>query len=75
MLNKGVNPQELVNKYAGSGRQANNIAVGNPGSKEIVAADRVIGKYYDRVNGKYVDTKNFTIVYSKKGVHIYPARP
>jgi len=69
-----VDPQALVNQYAGTGQAANKFPLGTPGSVERITTKNVIGTYYE--NGVAVGpTTNFTIRYSKKGVHIIPARP
>lgn len=65
--------QSLVDKYAGTG----DIKWTNSGSwanKEIVMADKVIGVCVDPVTGEEMETRRFTIHYSKKGVHIVPAK-
>ena len=65
--------QELVNKYAGTGdiKWTNSGAWAN---KEIVTADKIIGVCVDPVTGEETKTRRFTIHYSKKGVHIVPAK-
>lgn len=69
-----VNPQLLVNKYAGTGQAANKVPLGQPGSVERISTNQVIGTYFE--NGIPIGpTTNFTIRYAKDGVHIIPARP
>ena len=76
ILNDNVDTQKLVNEYAGKGRVIpNKIPLGQPGSKEVVSSNQVIGKYYDPQTQQFSPTKNFTIHYSKNGVHIVPSRP
>ena len=76
ILNNNVDTQKLVNEYAGKGRVIpNKIPLGQPGSKEVVSSNQVIGKYYDPQTQQFSPTKNFTIHYSKNGVHIVPSRP
>lgn len=65
--------QALVNKYAGTG----DIKWNNSGAwanKEVVTADKPIGVCVDPVTGEEIETRRFTIHYSKKGVHIVPAK-
>lgn len=65
--------QELVNRYAGTGRI---IRSGNDkwSNKEVVMADKVIGVCVDPMSGKEEETRRFTIHYAKKGSHIVPAK-
>ena len=73
-LEPGVDPQALVNRYAGTGQAANNAPLGQVGSVERIKTSEVIGTYVDK--GVVVGpTTNFTIRYGNKGVHIIPARP
>lgn len=67
--------QELVNKYAGTGRlkfkkngQWNN-------TEEILTNDTIVGKAINNLNGKEADTTVFKIHYGKDGVHIVPDYP
>lgn len=65
--------QKLVNKYAGTGiliRDSN----GNWSNKEIVKTDKDIGVYININTGIEAITDRFIIHYSKKGVHIVPAK-
>ena len=73
ILNKDVEPQELVDKYKGTG-----IILYNRGSKypkELIKENRAIGQSWVKSLGKYVDTNNFEIVYSSDGTHIRPVSP
>ncbi|MDG9730373.1 polymorphic toxin type 50 domain-containing protein [Ignatzschineria sp. RMDPL8A] len=75
-LSKDLDVQKIVDQYAGTGRVIpGGKKFGEPGSKERISSDRVIGNYYDAGLQKFIPTKNFIIHYSKKGVHIVPARP
>jgi len=74
-LADGVDPQALVNQYAGTGQAANKIPLGQPGSVERISTDKVIGNYIDDKGVLIGPTTNFTIRYAKDGVHIIPARP
>ncbi|TXC84870.1 polymorphic toxin type 50 domain-containing protein [Paraburkholderia azotifigens] len=68
-------PQELVDHFAGTGQPANNVAPGQPRSRERVNFGSVIGNYVDPVTGDQVPTTNGIIHYRKDGVHIVPGRP
>lgn len=74
-LATGVNPQALVNQYAGTGRATNNVLLGQAGSKEVIVTNKVVGNYIDDKGNDFGLTTNFTIHYAKNGVHIVPARP
>jgi hypothetical protein len=74
-IDSNIDVQKLVNNYAGTGSVKGKIPLGQPGSKENISTNQFIGKYYDHNINMFVPTKNFTIHYSKKGVHIVPARP
>ena len=65
--------QELVNKYAGTGkfkRDRNDKWT----HKEFVKADKQIGVVVDRITGEEITTKRFTIHYSQSGTHIVPRK-
>lgn len=64
------NAQDLVNKYSGKNKLIYRKNSAYP--IEFATADTPVGKTFDKKVGKYVETKRFAIVYSKKGVHIYP---
>jgi RHS repeat-associated protein len=75
-IDSNIDVQQLVDNYAGTGRVIpTGRLIGNPGSKEVVSTNRIIGQYYDVTTKSFVPTKNFTIHYAKNGVHIVPARP
>jgi hypothetical protein len=64
-----VDAQELVDKYKGTGTI---IYVDGHYPGERIVTDEVIGQTWYKDKQKYVDTKAFRIIYSSKGVHIYP---
>jgi filamentous hemagglutinin len=69
-------PQGLLDRWAGTGQPVNDVPVGQPGSKERVDFDRIIGEYVDPETGTSVPTTRGNIVYDGKGkAHIVPARP
>ena len=63
------NPQDLLDNFAGKGRQTSPVAKGLPGFKERVDFGQVIGE----VDGQ--PTTQGMIHYSKEGAHIVPATP
>lgn len=63
--------QNLVNKYAGSGRMQRD-GKDRWSHKEIIVSDEIIGISVDPVTGEGKETNKFVIHYSKKGVHIVP---
>jgi hypothetical protein len=70
-------PQGLVDKFAGKGKQVGKISRGNPGFKEKVNFGENIGLSTDKFTPKERPTPTTygTIHYSKKGVHIVPTHP
>ncbi|WP_156804809.1 CARDB domain-containing protein [Synechococcus sp. PCC 6312] len=69
------NPQSLIDQFAGKGQAANKIPIGQPGSNERVDFGETIGNFVDQDTGIKIPTTIGTIRYSKKDVHIVPARP
>lgn len=65
--------QELVNRYAGTGR-LKTTKKGDWDNKELVVSDRVVGVALDQHTGEAFETKVFKIHYGKKGVHIVPTK-
>ena len=63
--------QNLVNKYAGTGRMQRDRK-DRWSHKEIIISDEIIGMSVDPVTGEEKETNKFVIHYSKKGVHIVP---
>jgi hypothetical protein len=63
--------QTLVDKYAGTGIIHNK----KDGSRsEVIKASSAVGRYLDTASNKWKKTKWFTIVYAKRGVHIFPMK-
>ncbi|ENJ9654219.1 hypothetical protein AB2T14_001843 [Clostridium botulinum] len=60
--------QKLVNDFAGKGEWIG-------ANKERIDFGKIIGQYVESSIGKLYDTTKAIIHYSKKGVHIVPARP
>ncbi|MCB1106784.1 MAG: tetratricopeptide repeat protein [Chlamydiia bacterium] len=69
------NPQELVDKYAGTGQKVNKFHPGEAGYKERVDFERIIGIYTDDQGTVFQETTKGMIIYSKDGTHIVPTRP
>ena len=65
--------QKLANKYAGTGKLQRD-GQGHWNHKEIVNMGKTIGVYKD-LAGKELPTTIATIHYSKKGIHVVPAKP
>lgn len=70
----GVNAQELVDKYANTGR-AELTSSGNWKNKETVTADMHIGVRVDPNTLEGTLTNRFVIHYSRTGTHIVPTKP
>lgn len=69
-----INPQELVNKYAGTGKIKRD-SKGKWTNKEFIEHTENIGYAVDSKTNKEIPTNRFTIHYSKKkGTHIVPAK-
>ena len=68
----GIDAQELVNRYHGTGHVA--ISKGIWKNKETVTIDKVIGIHVDRLTGEETATNRFTIHYSNTGAHVVPAK-
>ena len=69
----GVNAQDLVNKYHGTGWSPL-TETGKWKSKETVSIGEIIGVEVDRFTKEETLTDRFTIHYSKTGAHVVPAR-
>ena len=72
-LNSDVDVQALVKEFHSEGKYYPNPKDGSP--REIVDVGKIVGQYWDKEKQKFVDTSIVMIVYSKKGVHIYPIHP
>ena len=70
VLRKDIDPQEIVDKYGGTGR----LSLSDDGKtmNEYIKLPEVIGKTFDKKIGRYVDTKTIQIKYSKGGTHVIP---
>lgn len=71
-LLKGVDPQDLINKYAGTGIFQRSRK-GKWKNKELISGDEFIGVNIDNITNELKYTNKFYIHYSKKeGTHIIP---
>ena len=70
VLRKDIDPQEIVDKYGGTGR----LSLSDDGKtmNEYIELPEVIGKTFDKKIGRYVETKTIQIKYSKGGTHVIP---
>ena len=68
----GINAQELVDMYHGTGH----VHINKRGDwdKEVVIADNDIGINVDKTTGRETLTDRYIIHYSKTGTHIVPTR-
>lgn len=66
--------QELVNKYAGTGKIVTNRK-GEWKKQEIIKSDKMVGVDIDGITGVETPTSYLKIHYSKTGVHIVPYMP
>ena len=66
-----INPQELVDRYAGTGKIQRIQKNGKWTEKQFFEHTDYVGYVYE--NDKWIKTKYFSIHYSKKkGTHIVP---
>ena len=69
-LNKDINPQEIVNKYGGTGK----LSFSKDGKtvNEYIVLPDYIGVTFNKKKGKYEKTNVIQIKYTENGVHIFP---
>ena len=65
--------QELINKHAGTGEIIRDRK-GKWNNKEVIEVNKDIGIYVDLETRAETKTNRLTIHYSKKGVHVVPAK-
>lgn len=71
-LAKGLDPQELIDKYAGTGKNYQYFG-SNKYPDEYITLPFTVGVTYNRKTGKYEKTNRVQIKYNeKKGAHIFP---
>jgi hypothetical protein len=66
-----ADPKALIDKYKGTGEIHQGYDFNS--LREYIVTDKIIGQTWVKEKSKYVDTKTFEIVYSNKGVHIFPS--
>lgn len=72
ILNKNVDPQEIVQKYGGTGRIV--ISGDKKTVNEFITLPDSIGRTYDNNSKKYISTKTVQIKYTDKGIHVFPTK-
>ena len=71
-LAKGLDPQDLINKYAGTGKDYQFIG-NNKYPDEYITLPFTVGVTYNKKTGKYEKTNRVQIKYDEKnGAHIFP---
>lgn len=73
-LAEGVDPQELVDAYHGTGDYKITSPNKNWVKKEFVFGKDTMGFVVDEVTGEITPTRYFSIHYSKNGTHIVPRK-
>ena len=70
VLSPKYDPQELIDKYSGTGT----IEFSNDGKtvNEYIVLKRTVGRTYDKKIGKYIRTKKIQIKYCDNGTHVFP---
>lgn len=70
LLDKSIDPQKFVDKYAGTGK------FDFPNSKtvvhEFITTSEPIGRTFDFKQQKYVSSNTMQIKYTQNGIHIFP---
>lgn len=69
-LAKGINPQDIVSQYSGTGTMR--VYKGNHCVDEFVTLPMTAGVTFDAKVGKYVSTHRIQIKYTNNGVHVLP---
>jgi len=71
-LAKGLDPQDLINKYAGTGSNYQYTG-NNKYPDEYITLPFIAGVTYNKKTGKYEKTNRIQIKYNeKKGAHVFP---
>lgn len=70
LLDKSIDPQEFVDKYAGTGT----IQFPRSGTvvHEFITTSETAGRTFDDKTKKYIKTQRIQIKYTENGVHIFP---
>ena len=69
-LAKGIDPQEIVARYAGTGEPR--VHNGNHCVDEFLTLPQIAGVTFDAKVGKFIPTHRIQIKYTNAGVHILP---
>lgn len=67
-----INPQEIVDKYGGTGEFL--VKKNNKCLNEYITLPCEVGKTFDKSSGKYVSTNRVQIKYTKGGTHVFPVK-
>ncbi len=70
-LAKGLDPQNLVDKYSGKATDYE-YKGNNKFPDEYITLPFAAGVTFNKKTGKYEKTKRIQIKYNKKGVHVFP---
>lgn len=74
LLANGLDPQELINRYAGKG-DGYNFRPNQKYPDEFITLPFIVGRTYDNSTGKYIETHRLQIKYNEKsGAHIFPVK-
>lgn len=70
LLDKSIDPQKFVDKYAGTGK----ISFPRSGTvvHEYISTSDTVGKTFERKSGKYINSNTIQIKYTQNGIHIFP---
>lgn len=66
-----IDPQAIVNEYAGTGRL---VLTKSNGYNEFVTLPYDVGVTFDKRTGKYMKTNVVQIKYADDGVHVFPTK-
>ena len=66
-----IDPQTIVNEYAGTGRL---VLTKSNGYNEFVTLPYDVGVTFDKRTGKYMKTNVVQIKYADNGVHVFPTK-
>ena len=69
-LAKGVDPREIVARYAGTGKMR--VYKGNHCVDEFITLPRIAGVTFDAKVGRFIPTHRVQIKYTNSGVHMLP---
>lgn len=70
ILNKNIDPQEIVNKYGGTGIVE--FAHDGKTANEYIVFPDPIGRTFDKKTQKYIPTHTLQIKYCDAGTHVFP---